>query len=136
MYCFSTETLTRATMCQVRGGAFFFAVFILVLIGLAIVLARPGVIRGGVSFSMGLAAAVVPARSRPGPFHQSRLLAYPLFLMVLTVPALEWLLARNEGESGPAPVLRGRRDGLYWMRANAWCMRALRGSVSRVASAF
>jgi len=86
------------------GGAFFYAVFILVIIGVAIVLAR----RLGNPWwrfvLYGLAAAVVPGAISTWQFHSSRLAAYPVFLLVLTIPALEWLVARARRELDPEPA--------------------------------
>src|SRR5207249_1228816 len=86
------------------GGPFFFAVFILVIMGLAIVLVRRRSDPWWRFVLYGLAAAVVPSAIGTWTFHQSRLMAYPLFLLLLTVPALEWLLARDKQESVPAPA--------------------------------
>jgi hypothetical protein len=44
----------------------------------------------------GLAVSIVPNAITNQPFHQLHLMGYPVFLLVLTVPALQWLLARNE----------------------------------------
>jgi hypothetical protein len=79
---------------QGAGGALFFATFILVLIGLFIVLARH---RRGPWWRFilyGLVIAIVPGAISNEPFHAMRLMAYPVFLLILTVPALEWLLAK------------------------------------------
>lgn len=78
------------------GGAFFFATFILVLIGLAVVLARRWRDPWWRFILYGLAIAIVPGAISVEPFHGMRLMAYPVFLLLLTVPALEWLLARPE----------------------------------------
>jgi hypothetical protein len=78
------------------GGAFFCATFILAMIGLFVVVSR----RGGEPWwrfiLYGLVMAIVPGAIGIYQFHASRLLAYPVFLLVLTVPALEWFLARTE----------------------------------------
>ena len=81
------------------GGAIYFATFILTLIGLIIIIARLRSDPWWRFVLYGLAAAVVPGAISVEPFHQSRMLAYPVFLMLLTVPALEWLLARSEQKS-------------------------------------
>ena len=44
----------------------------------------------------GLAVSIVPGAMTDWPFHQLRLMGYAIFLLVLTVPALEWLLASVE----------------------------------------
>jgi hypothetical protein len=46
----------------------------------------------------GLAVSIVPGAITNEPFHQLRLMGYAVFLLVLTVPALEWLLARTESK--------------------------------------
>jgi hypothetical protein len=88
------------------GGAFFFATFILVLIGLTIVIASRRRDPWWRFVLYGLAVAVIPGAISVEPFHGMRLMAYPVFLIVLTVPALEWLLARakRKSDSGLSPV--------------------------------
>jgi hypothetical protein len=93
---------------QGSGGAIFFATFILALIGLGIVLARLRHDPWWRFVLYGVAAAIVPGAISVEPFHESRLIAYPLFLMILTVPALAWLLSRNKQESVPVPAPIGR----------------------------
>jgi hypothetical protein len=44
----------------------------------------------------GLAVSIVPGAITYEPFHALRLLAFPVFLSLLTVPALEWLLTPDE----------------------------------------
>src|SRR5439155_10902960 len=48
----------------------------------------------------GLAASIVPGAVADSPFHQPRLMGYAVFLLVLTVPALDWLLAPDEQKQG------------------------------------
>ena len=84
---------------QGSGGALFFATFILALIGLTIVIACRRRDPWWRFVLYGLAVAIVPGAISVEPFHQSRLLAYPVFLMLLTIPSLEWLLARAERRS-------------------------------------
>lgn len=88
------------------GGAFFFATFILVLIGLVIVIACRRRDPWWRFVLYGLAVAVVPGAISVEPFHAMRMMAYPVFLILLTVPALEWLLARGElkSDSGLSPA--------------------------------
>jgi hypothetical protein len=86
------------------GGPLFIATFILGLIGLFVVVTR----RGGEPWwrfiLYGLVLSIVPGAIGTYVFHATRLLAYPVFLLVLTVPALEWLLARTKA-SRPMPEL-------------------------------
>ena len=54
----------------------------------------------------GLAVSVVPAAFTARSFHTLRLIAFPIFLLVLTVPALTWLGGSGKG-------LKAARPGLY-----------------------
>ena len=98
------------------GGALFFATFILVLIGLIIVISHRRCNPWWRFVLYGLVVAIVPGAISVEPFHELHLIAYPVFLLVLTVPALEWLLARDKGklELVPAPsgeVARSSGEG-------------------------
>jgi hypothetical protein len=85
------------------GGAIFFATFILAMIGLFLVLAR-GWRKPWWRFVLyGLAVSIVPGAITDWPFHQLRLMSYAVFLSVLTVPALEWLLAPEAREMSTSP---------------------------------
>jgi hypothetical protein len=81
------------------GGALFFAIFILASIGLAIVLARRWRDPWWQFVLFGLAASIVPGAISVEPFHGMRLIAYPVFLLLLTIPAFEWLVGRGEVKS-------------------------------------
>ena len=80
---------------QGSGGAILFATFILAMIGLLLVFTRGWRDPWWRFVAYGLAASIVPGALTNEPFHQLRLMAYPVFLLLLTVPALEWLLAPN-----------------------------------------
>ena len=75
------------------GGAMLFATFILAMSGLLVVLARRWRDPWWRFVLYGLAVSIVPGAITDWPFHQPRLMGYAVFLLVLTVPALEWLLA-------------------------------------------
>jgi hypothetical protein len=79
------------------GGVFFFATFILAIIGLLVVAIRRRADPWWRFVLYGLVIAIVPGAIGIYQFHATRLLAYPVFLLVLTVPALEWLVAKTEG---------------------------------------
>jgi hypothetical protein len=82
---------------QGSGGAIFFATFILVMIGLWLIIARRGWRNPWWRFVIyGLTISIVPGVITNEPFHQLRLLAYAIFLLVLTVPSLQWLFAARE----------------------------------------
>jgi hypothetical protein len=87
------------------GGALFFATFILALIGLIIVIPRLRRDPWWRFALYGLAAAIVPGAISNWAFHSLRLLAYPVFLLVLIIPAVEWLLAgdKDEGRTTARP---------------------------------
>jgi hypothetical protein len=87
------------------GGALFFATFILALIGLAVVLARRWQDPWWRFIIFGFAASIVPGAISVEPFHGMRLIAYPVFLLLLTVPALEWMFARPGEQSSRASLL-------------------------------
>ncbi len=74
------------------GGAIFLATFILAMAGLLLVLARRWHDPWWRFVLYGLAVSIVPGAITDWPLHELRLMAYAVFLVVLTVPALEWLL--------------------------------------------
>jgi hypothetical protein len=69
------------------------ATFILALIGLLLVFTRGWRDPWWRFVLYGLAVSIVPGAITNWPFHQLRLMSYAVFLLLLTVPALEWLLA-------------------------------------------
>jgi hypothetical protein len=80
------------------GGAILFATFILAMAGLLLVITRRWRDPWWLFVLYGLAASIVPGAITDWPFHELRLMGYAVFLLVLTVPALEWLLARTESK--------------------------------------
>jgi len=77
------------------GGAILFATFLLAAFGLLLVISR-GLRDPWWRFvAYGLAVSVVPGAITIEPFHQMRLMAYPVFLLLLMVPALEWAMGRE-----------------------------------------
>ena len=85
---------------QGSGGAIFFATFILAMIGLFFVLARGWRDPWWRFVLYGLGASIVPGAITNWPFHELRLMSYAVFLLLLTVPALEWLLAPEPAKMG------------------------------------
>jgi Dolichyl-phosphate-mannose-protein mannosyltransferase len=75
------------------GGAMLFATFILAMAGLLLIIARRWRDPWWRFVLYGLAASIVPGAMTDWPFHELRLMGYAVFLLVLTIPALEWLLA-------------------------------------------
>jgi hypothetical protein len=78
------------------GGAIFFATLILAMAGLSLVFTGRWREPWWRFVTYGLAASIVPGAITDWPFHELRLMGYAVFLLVLTVPALEWLLAPAE----------------------------------------
>lgn len=74
------------------GGVFFFATFALAMLGVLVVVVRRRHDRWWLFILYGLAVSIMPGAITYEPFHALRLLALPVFLLILTVPALEWLL--------------------------------------------
>lgn len=71
---------------------------ILAVVGIVIVAARYRKDSWWRFIVFGLIVSVVPASLTRDPFHMLRLIAFPIFLLILTVPTLVWLFddARNE----------------------------------------
>jgi hypothetical protein len=78
------------------GGAIFFATFILAMAGLLLVITRRWRDPWWRFVLYGLAVSIVPGAITDWTFHGPRLMGYAVFLVVLTVPALEWLLDPDE----------------------------------------
>jgi len=78
------------------GGAILFATFLLAMAGLLLVVLRRWRDPWWLFVLYGLAASIVPGAITDWPFHELRLMGYAVFLLVLTVPALEWLLEADK----------------------------------------
>lgn len=94
---------------QGSGGAIFFATFILAMMGLLFVFARGWRDPWWRFVAYGLAASIVPGALTNEPFHQLRLMAYPVFLLLLTVPALQWLLAPHALKGSGRETIGGQQ---------------------------
>jgi hypothetical protein len=77
-------------------GSLLAPTFVLALAGLFIVLRSHRREAWWRFILYGLIVSVIPASLTRGEFPQLRLIAVPLFLHVLTIPALSWLLASRE----------------------------------------
>jgi hypothetical protein len=73
-------------------GSFLIGAFVLTLTGLFIIIARHWRDPWWRFVIFGAAAAIVPGALTADQFHSLRIVAYPIFLLVLTVPALQLLL--------------------------------------------
>ena len=86
---------------QGSSGPMLFATFVLAMAGLLLVIAHRWRDPWWRFVLYGLAVSVLPSAITIEPFHQVRLMAYPVFLFILAIPALEWLLARDEPKQSP-----------------------------------
>jgi hypothetical protein len=93
------------------GGAIFFATFILAMAGLLLVIGRRWREPWWRFVLYGLAASIVPGAMTDWPFHELRLMGYAVFLLVLTIPALEWLLAPAEPKQRVGDTTDTTHDG-------------------------
>src|SRR2546425_10388187 len=78
-------------------GSLLAAPFILALMGVVIIFWRHRRDPWWRFIIFGLLAAIVPGALTVDAFHTGRMIACPVFLLVLTIPALEWLI-QNGGE--------------------------------------
>src|SRR5207237_3912009 len=72
------------------------APFVLALIGVVIIVWRHRRDPWWQFIIFGLLAAVVPGALTVDAFHTGRMIACPIFLLVLTIPALEWLIQNSK----------------------------------------
>jgi 4-amino-4-deoxy-L-arabinose transferase-like glycosyltransferase len=85
-------------------GSFLLATFVLSIIGFGIVLLHHRYEAYWRFIIFGIFASVIPGALTNDPFHTGRMIAYPVFLLVFTVPALEWLMGLGRhatNETGP-----------------------------------
>lgn len=83
-------------------GSFYIGIFVLSVLGLLVIVARYRREPFWRYVIFGTLASVVPAALTNDPFHTLRMVAYPIFLLLLTVPALAWLFGYKlrEEEAG------------------------------------
>jgi hypothetical protein len=75
-------------------GSFLIGAFILVVIGLVVVIVRHWREPWWRFVIYGTLVSVIPGSLTGDQFHSLRMIAYPVFLLVFTIPALEFLLER------------------------------------------
>ena len=85
-------------------GSFLIGAFILALIGLLVVIVRHWREPWWRFVIFGAAAAIVPGALTPDQFHSLRIVAYPVFLLVLMIPGLAFLLERPPAVDDTIPV--------------------------------
>lgn len=101
------------------GGAILFATFILAVAGLLLVITRRWREPWWRFALYGLAASIVPGAITDWPFHELRLMGYAIFLLVLTVPTLEWLVAADEPKQSASTT-----------NGQSWCSKPERATVA------
>jgi len=86
-------------------GSFLIAAFILALIGLVVVIVRHWREPWWRFVIFGAAASIVPGALTADQFHSLRIVAYPVFLLLLMIPALQFLLEQPAAKvpNGEAP---------------------------------
>jgi hypothetical protein len=92
---------------QGSGGVIFFATFILAMIGLWLVIGRRRWCEPWWRFIIyGLAVSILPGAITTEPFHQVRLMAYPVFLLVLTIQRWNGCWLRTNQSTPHTPETR------------------------------
>lgn len=111
-------------------GSILLGTFVLALIGLAVIIIKRRTERWWWFVIFGLLASIVPGALTNDHVHTLRMIAYPVFLILLTVPALELLLSPTEvpanaskkkkRKAGEADVpVRGRPSHLQYATLGA-----------------
>jgi NADH:ubiquinone oxidoreductase subunit 6 (subunit J) len=77
-------------------GSFLIAAFVLVLIGLGVIIVRHWRDAWWRFIIFGAAVSVIPGALTADQFHSLRIVAYPVFLLVLTIPAFQFLLEQTQ----------------------------------------
>ncbi len=77
-------------------GSLLVATFVLALIGFVVVLMRHREDPWWRFIIFATFASVIPGALTVDSFHTGRMIAYPVFLMVLTIPAFQWLTEKND----------------------------------------
>ena len=81
-------------------GSIFIATFVLAMIGIIVIIINKRKDVWWRFIIYGIAASAVPGALTVDKFHTFRMIAFPIFLIMLTVPALEWLLSKKETKIG------------------------------------
>jgi 4-amino-4-deoxy-L-arabinose transferase-like glycosyltransferase len=95
-------------------GAFLIGAFVLVVIGIVVITVHRWHEPFWRFVLFGALASIVPGALTADQFHSLRLVAYPIFLLMLTIPALEVLLSRK------APAESAAHEGLMKQPAPLW----------------
>lgn len=107
-------------------GSFYFATFVLAVIGIIAIFVRHRRESWWWFILFGLAASVVPGALTVDKFHTLRMIAYPIFLLMLTVPALKWMLDQPEKarqENDPVERIQSLETNTSPANRNGWQLR-------------
>jgi len=86
-------------------GSFLIGAFALVLIGFVVIVVRHWREPWWRFVIFGAAASIVPGALTADQFHSLRLVAYPIFLLVLMIPGLQFLLERPKDSTNDSSPL-------------------------------
>ena len=103
-------------------GSFLVAALILAVMGLIIVVVRHRREPWWRFVIFGTAASIVPGALTVDPFHTLRIIAYPIFLLILTIPALSFLLTDRPVKT----ILPGSVENRAETSSRGWSRRARR----------
>ncbi len=84
-------------------GSFLAGIFVIAVVGIIVILAKHRRSSWWLYILFGLLASVVPGALTTDAFHTLRMVAYPVFLLTLTVPALCWFF-RVDDPSSSSPA--------------------------------
>jgi len=96
-------------------GSFLIAAFVLVVIGAAVIVVREWRQPFWRFVLFGAAASIVPGALTADQFHSLRLVAFPVFLLMLMIPGLQALLS-DTGPHTPAETGSAEPQTPWWTR--------------------
>ena len=105
------------------SGSIIVATFVLALIGVVIVLIHHRYNPWWRFIIFGAFVSVIPGALTIDAFHTGRMIAYPIFLMVLAIPALEWLMEKSDDRSEVAVGGQSSGGSQIVSRAPAFSLR-------------
>lgn len=98
-------------------GSFLVGALVLSLMGIVVVLVKHRRDRWWLFLMFGLAISIIPGAISIDRFHTLRLIALPIFLLVITIPAITWLLDRwGTQQQNESSALEGSRDANHRKR--------------------
>ena len=92
-------------------GSFFIAAFILSMIGIIVVVIRHWRDPWWRYVIFGLLVSLVPGALTVDEHHTLRAIAAPVFLIILMIPAIEWMLGRPNDELGAGDATEAETGG-------------------------